>query len=159
MELPWTLEYCISSNKRPGAYFLHGSQSPAVKRDWHSFEARRSFRIAYFESKMDLRHSLIEARLRSFWTLPTGDHRSRQRWPSFALRNTYFEEVGLFASIWRSERQLFHERQAAFSWQIHRSTNCKSLDANFAVKFRMQAVCEASPLRTSVFIWNLALIS
>ena len=41
--------YRISSNKCPGAYFLHGLQALAVKQDRRLFEARRLFLIAYFE--------------------------------------------------------------------------------------------------------------
>ena len=58
------VKYRISSNKRPGAYFLHGLQALAVKRDRRLFEARRLFLIAYFEGMVDLRRSIIAAHLR-----------------------------------------------------------------------------------------------
>ena len=83
-------KYRISSNKRPGAYFLHGLQTPEVKRDRRLFEARRLFLVAYFEGTVNLRRSLIEAHLRGLWALSPGDLGPRQRWPSFALREYLF---------------------------------------------------------------------
>ena len=44
------------------------------------------------------------------------------------------------------DKLISHERQIA-------------LDANFTVKFHMQAVSEASSLKTPAFIWNPAVIS
>ena len=56
--------YRISSNKRPGAYFLQGLQDPAFKRDRRLFETGRLFLNAYFEGTVDLRRSLIAAHRR-----------------------------------------------------------------------------------------------
>ena len=65
--------YRLSSNKRPGAYFLYGLQAPAINRDRRLFEARRVFLIAYLECTVDLRRSLIAAHLRGLRSLPPGD--------------------------------------------------------------------------------------
>ena len=43
------------------------------------FEARRLFLIADFEDAVDVRLSLIAARLRGLWALPPGDLRPQQR--------------------------------------------------------------------------------
>ena len=71
--------------------------------------------------------------------------------------NTSCEAVGLSSSIWLSKRQLLNEHQREFAWQIDCLMNSRSLDANFAVKLHVRAVCEARLLATPVFISNLAL--
>ena len=119
----------------------------------HLFEARRLFLIACFEGTVDLWHSLIAAHLSGLRALPPGDLRPQQQWSSFMLRE----------HLLRSSRVVFLHltlQKTIIGWTSRsiRLTNW-SLDAKFALKFRVHAVCEARPLRTLAFIWNPALIS
>ena len=56
--------HCISSNKRPGAYFYRASKTQHLNETGRLFESRRLFLIAHFQGKVDLRRSLIAAHLR-----------------------------------------------------------------------------------------------
>ena len=142
----WLTTYRISSNKRPGAYFLQGLQDPAFKGDRAFIWGPALIPIAYFEGTVDLWRALTAAHLRGLWVLPTGDLHPRQQWPSFVLRENFRRSSRVVFSIWRSKRQSLDERQQEFACQIDRSTNDRLLDAKFAVKLRVCAVCEARPL-------------
>ena len=156
--------YRISSNKRPGAYFLQGLRDPAFKQDRAFIQgpvliSYCLFSITYFGGTVDLRHSLIAVHLRGMWALPTEDLHPRQRWPFVcALRKLPAKWQG-FSAIWCSKRQSLDERQREFAWQIDRSTNNRLLDAKFAFKLHVRAVREARPIGTPAFIWSPATIS
>ena len=80
--------------------------------------------------------------------------------PSLALGEHFLRSaIGLSSSIWRSKRQSLDERHLEFVLRTDRSMNGRSLDANFAVKLCVRAVCEGRPLRTPAFIWKPARIS
>ena len=145
----WVLIFYRASKTRQ----LHVNESGRL------FEAHHLFLIFHFEGAVDLRHSLIAAHLHGLWALPPGDFQPWQRWPSFALQEHFLWSGRVVSSIWRSKKQWFDEHWRGFVWQTDCSTNGRSLNANFAVKLRVHAVCEAHSLWTPVFIWNAMLIS